>query len=51
MIVSNDCDVSIILSIMTKECLSQLMNVSHSLGSDPNVSDTKPMSTRQSLMN
>ena len=27
------------------------MNVSHTLGSHPNVSDTKPMSTRQNLMN
>ena len=42
---------SVILSVMTKEYLSQLMNVSHALGSHPNVSDTKPMSTRQSLIN
>ena len=42
---------SVILSVTTNECLSQLMNVSYALGSYPNVSDTKPMSTRQSLMN
>ena len=42
---------SVILFVTIKEYLSQLMNVSHTLGSDPNVSDTKPMSTRQSLMN
>ena len=48
---SSDYDVSVILSVTTKECLSQLINVSHTLGSDPNISDTKPISTRQSLMN
>ena len=42
---------SVILSVMTNECLSQLMNVSHTLGFYPNVSDTKPMFIRQSLMN
>ena len=42
---------SVILFVMTKECLLQLMNISHALGSYPNVNDTKQMSTRQSLMN
>ena len=41
----------VILSVTTNEYLLQLMNVSHALESYPNINDTKPMSTRQSLMN
>ena len=47
-----DCTFHVICWVVTtNECLSQLMNISHALESYPNVSNTKPISTRQSLIN